>query len=72
MTYRFTTIIIQEGKWYVARCLELGVVSQGKTIEESQKNLKEAVQLYLEDRPMVKKYLSKKTPLITSFELSRV
>ena len=29
MTYRFTTVIIQEDKWYVARCVELGVVSQG-------------------------------------------
>lgn len=69
MTYKFTTIIIQEGKWFVARCLELGVVSQGKTIEEAQKNLKEAVELYLEDQPAAKKYLSKKTPLITSLEL---
>jgi predicted RNase H-like HicB family nuclease len=33
----------------VARCLELGVVSQGKTIEEAQANLKEAAELYLED-----------------------
>jgi len=51
MTYKFTTILIKEGKWYVARCVELGVVSQGKTIEDAQKNLKEAVELYLEDRP---------------------
>jgi len=69
MTYRFTTVIIQEGKWYVARCLELGVVSQGKTIEEAQKNLKEAVELYLEDQPRNKKYLLRKAPLITTFEL---
>ena len=55
MTYKFTTIIIQEGKWYVARCLELGVVSQGRTIEEAQKNLKEAVELYLEDQPRSKR-----------------
>ncbi|MBI5562960.1 MAG: type II toxin-antitoxin system HicB family antitoxin [Deltaproteobacteria bacterium] len=34
--------------WYVALCVELGVVSQGKTIEEAQTNLKEAVELYLE------------------------
>ena len=40
MTYKFTTIITQEGKWFVARCLELGVVSQGKNIEEAQKKLK--------------------------------
>lgn len=48
MAYRFTTIINKEGKWYVAQCLGLGVVSQGKTIEEAQANLKEAVELYLE------------------------
>lgn len=69
MGYRFTTIIIQEGKWFVARCVELGVVSQGKTIEESQKNLKEAVELYLENKPKNKRYLSKKAPFITSLEL---
>jgi len=48
MTYKFTTIIQQDGKWFVARCVELGVVSQGKNIEQAQKNLKEAVELYLE------------------------
>ena len=69
MSYKFTTIIIQEGKWFVARCVELGVVSQGRTVEESQKNLKEAVELYLEDKPKNKRYLSKKAPFITSLEL---
>lgn len=72
MTYRFTTIIIKEGKWYTARCAELGVVSQGKTVEEAQKNLKEAVVLYLEDEPKIKKGLSKIFPLITTFELNNV
>ncbi len=72
MTYKFTTIINKEGKWFVARCVELGVVSQGKTIEEAQKNLKEAVELYLEDRPKTKKYLFRDLPLITSLELKHV
>mgnify|MGYP003396300858 CR=1 FL=1 len=49
MSYQFTTIIKKEGKWYVARCIELGVVSQGRTIEEAQNNLREAVELYMED-----------------------
>ncbi|HEX9883585.1 MAG TPA: type II toxin-antitoxin system HicB family antitoxin [Desulfobaccales bacterium] len=48
MSKKFTAVITKEEKWYVAHCLELGVVSQGKTIEESQANLKEAVELYLE------------------------
>lgn len=45
---KFTAVVTKEEKWYVAHCVELGVVSQGKTIEETQANLKEAVELYLE------------------------
>ncbi|MBI4331414.1 MAG: type II toxin-antitoxin system HicB family antitoxin [Chloroflexi bacterium] len=48
MSRKFTAIITKEEKWYVGHCVELGVVSQGKTIEEAQANLKEAVELYLE------------------------
>ncbi|MCZ6661100.1 MAG: type II toxin-antitoxin system HicB family antitoxin, partial [bacterium] len=44
---RFTAVITKEDAWYVARCVELGTVSQGKTIEDAQANLKEAVELYL-------------------------
>ncbi|HTW90237.1 MAG TPA: type II toxin-antitoxin system HicB family antitoxin [bacterium] len=45
---RFAAVVTKEENWYVGRCLELEVVSQGKTIEETQANLKEAVKLYLE------------------------
>jgi len=48
MVGKFTAVITKEPKWYVAHCMELGVVSQGKTIEEAQSNLREAVELYLE------------------------
>ena len=48
MFKRFTAVISREEKWFVAHCVELGVVSQGKTIEEAQANLKEAVELYIE------------------------
>jgi len=48
MAKKFTAVITKENKWYVAHCLELGVVSQGKTIEKAQSNLKEAVELYIE------------------------
>ena len=70
MTYKFTTIITQEDKWYVARCVELGVVSQGKTIEKAQENLKEAVELYLEDQPKSKRRFLHKAPLVTTLELT--
>lgn len=45
---RFTAVVTKEEQWYVAHCVELGVVSQGKTLEQAQANLKEAVELYLE------------------------
>lgn len=48
MSKKFTAVITKEENWYVAHCVELGVVSQGKTIEEAQANLKEAVELYLD------------------------
>lgn len=48
MSKRFTAVITKEESWYVAHCVELEVVSQGKTIEEAQANLREAVELYLE------------------------
>ena len=48
MRKRFTAVITREERWFVAHCVELGVVSQGKTIEEAQANLKEAVELYIE------------------------
>ena len=70
MQYRSTAIINREGKWFVARSAELGVVSQGKTIEEAQSNLEEAVALYLEDMPSGKKVLSKESPVIISIQVS--
>jgi predicted RNase H-like HicB family nuclease len=48
MSKEFTAIITREENWYVAHCVELGVVSQGKTIEEAKANLKEAVELFSE------------------------
>jgi len=52
MSYKFSTLIYKGEKYYVAECLELGVVSQGKTPKSAQSNLKEAVELYLEDEPI--------------------
>ena len=44
------TALIRKGeKQYVALCPEIDVVSQGYTIEEALKNLKEAVDLYIEE-----------------------
>lgn len=48
MEYRFSAFIAKENGWYVARCPELSVTSQGKDVESARANLREAVELYLE------------------------
>jgi predicted RNase H-like HicB family nuclease len=46
--YQFTAIIEKEGDGYVALCPDVDVASQGDTIEEAHKNLREALELFLE------------------------
>ncbi len=48
MTHKLTAIIEREGTGYAALCPELDVASQGDTIEEARKNIREAVELFLE------------------------
>lgn len=49
MSIRYNVIIQKEADWYVAKCIDNSVASQGKTIEEALKNLKEAIELYYQD-----------------------
>jgi len=46
---KLTAVIEKEGKWYVATCPELGVASQGGTLEEAEAMIQEAVELLLEE-----------------------
>jgi predicted RNase H-like HicB family nuclease len=45
---QFTAVIEREGDGYVALCPELDIASQGNTIEETKRNLIEAIELFLE------------------------
>ncbi|HZJ76880.1 MAG TPA: type II toxin-antitoxin system HicB family antitoxin [Oscillospiraceae bacterium] len=49
MNIRVTVIVQKEGNWYVAKCLENSIASQGSTIEESLDNLRETLELFYED-----------------------
>lgn len=49
---RFAAAITHEDDWYVTRCLEVEVTSQGRSLEAAQANLKEALELYYEDQPL--------------------
>lgn len=69
MHHKFSASIMKEGNWYVARALELGVVSQGKTVPEARKNLQEAVELYLEDQTRIGRNASLEAPFFTTIEI---
>lgn len=49
LTHQFSSVITKEGDLFVALCPELGIASQGGSVEEALKNLKEAIELFLED-----------------------
>jgi len=42
----FTVSIQKDDGWFVAKCLENSVASQGKTMDEAMESLREALTLY--------------------------
>ncbi|MBU0694395.1 MAG: type II toxin-antitoxin system HicB family antitoxin [Candidatus Omnitrophica bacterium] len=48
MNRQLTAIIEREGEGYVALCPEVDVASQGNTVDEARKNLREALDLFFE------------------------
>jgi len=62
----FSALITKEEDMYIAKCPELGTVSQGKTIEEAIDNLREATELYTEEFPIK----SRVRALLTTFQIS--
>lgn len=54
MNIKFNVIIQKEENWYVAKCIDNSVASQGKTIEEAMANLKEALELFMQNEEPIK------------------
>ena len=50
-------VIYREGKYYVAQCLNVDVSTFGVSIQEAQNNLKEALELYFEDKEKRGEYI---------------
>ncbi|MBI4155128.1 type II toxin-antitoxin system HicB family antitoxin [Candidatus Woesearchaeota archaeon] len=73
----FTEIVINKEKLsdgsdiFVAHCSSLGLASQGKNTEEAMKNIKEAINLYLEEQPERYENLQNKEPLFSIIEVSK-
>ncbi len=67
MTVKILSAVIhREEDMYVAKCPEVGTVSQGETVEKAISNLKEATELYLEEFPIKEV----ERPLLTTFEIA--
>lgn len=49
VSIKYNVMIQREENWYVAKCIDNSVASQGKTIEEAMENLKEALELYTQN-----------------------
>ena len=62
-------IVNGDQKGFIAECLEIPVVTQGQTLDEVTNNLKEAVELFLEDDDPKEYELDDKPNLIVTFEL---
>jgi predicted RNase H-like HicB family nuclease len=63
---RLTAAVTREGSWFVARCLDVEVTSQGASVEEALANLKEALELYFEDASPLENI---EPPIIATVEL---
>jgi predicted RNase H-like HicB family nuclease len=64
----FTAIIRKGEKLFVALCPEVDVASQGPTIEAALENLKEAVELYIQEMG-VPEGIGSSSTIVSHFEV---
>jgi predicted RNase H-like HicB family nuclease len=61
--------VVRRGeKYYVCECVEIPVVTQGKTLDEIRENLEEAVTLYLEGEDLATLGIAPNPYLSVTFE----
>jgi predicted RNase H-like HicB family nuclease len=65
----YQSVVYQEGKYYVAQCLNVDVSSFGDNEQEALANLQEALGLYLEDAPKTAKATAIEHPTVHTFRL---
>lgn len=70
MEREFTAVIWREKELFVSLCPQLDVSSFGRTQKEALENLKDAVELYVQEEPEFKPMLSRKNPVLKSFKVA--
>jgi len=66
------TIYPGDESGYVAECLNLAVVTQGQTLDETVSNLRDAIALHMEDESMEELGLIPHPPVLVSFEMEPI
>lgn len=61
--------IYKGDKYFIAECLDLPVVTQGRTLDEVTENLKEAIALQLEGENPADFDLAENPSVLASFEI---
>lgn len=73
MKYVFNAVYTKEDKGYSVLCPELGVASQGNDLKEAEYNIREAVELYIEDfsKDKLVTYTQgrSESPIVSTFEV---
>ena len=74
MTLQHTikAVIRRGDSYYVAECVEIPVVTQGKTLDETVGNLREAVALHLEGEDLTELGLAASPTVVITFEVEPV
>ena len=61
-----------EDSGFVAECLELPIVTQGQTIDEVIKNLREAISLHLDSEDLAALGFAPHPPIVINYEMESV
>ena len=69
MRHSIKAFVHKGENYYVAECVEIAVVTQGKTLDETMANLQEAVALHLEGENLADFDLAPNPSLLVTLEL---
>lgn len=65
---RLHAIVVRDGAWFVAECLEIAIVTQGRSLDETVEALREAVALHLEGEDTAAHGLTAAPGLVVQYE----
>ncbi|MFO8101402.1 MAG: type II toxin-antitoxin system HicB family antitoxin [Dehalococcoidia bacterium] len=69
MRHSIKAFVYKGEEYYIAECMDIAVVTQGKTLDETMHNLQEAVGLHLEGEDLAEFGLAPNPSLLVTFEL---